>query len=130
MGHPEVETLKTFYKDSSENDTETLKLVEEVTNNCKVCRYKFKRTPSRPKVGLPVSRNFNQSVSIDLKGPFRNKSYILYCIDTFSRLTRGIIIKDKQPSTIVKGLLDCWILGRGIGPGMPDKFIYDNGGGV
>ena len=48
-------------------------------------------------------------------------------MDTFSRLTRGIIIKDKNPSTIVKGILDCWVLGKGIGPGMPNKFIHDNG---
>ena len=103
-----------------------MNMVEEVTNNCKVCFFKFKRTPPRPKTSLPLSRNFNQCVSIDLKGPF-NKKYILYCVDTFSRLTRGIIIKDKNPNTIVKGLLDCWILGRGIGPGMPGKFIFDNG---
>ena len=76
-----------------------------------------------------MSRNFNQYVSIDLRGPF-NKKYVLYCIDTFSRLTRGVVIKNKNPNTIVKGLLDCWILGRGIGPGMPEKFLFDNGGGV
>ena len=63
---------------------------------------------------------------VDLRGP-HNKKYILYCVDTFSRFTRGVIIKDKTPSTIVKGMLDCWVLGRGIGPGMPSKFIHDNG---
>ena len=57
-----------------------------------------------------------------------NKGYILYCICTFSRLTRGVIIKDKKPSTIVKGVLDCWVLGKGIGPGIPGKFMFDNGG--
>ena len=126
MGHPRDETLKNFYRDSSENDAMTMNMIEEVTNNCQVCRYKYRKTPPRPKVSLPVSRNFNQCVSIDLKGPF-NKKYILYCVDTFSRLTRGIIIKDKNPSTIIKGLLDCWILGKGIGPGMPIKFLFDNG---
>ena len=126
MGHPRDETLKNFYRDSSENDAMTMNMIEEVTNNCQVCRYKYRKTPPRPKVSLPVSRNFNQCVSIDLKGPF-NKKYILYCVDTFSRLTRGIIIKDKNPSTIIKGLLDCWILGKGIGPGMPITFLFDNG---
>ena len=57
-----------------------------------------------------------------------NKKYILYCVDTFSRLSRGVIISNKNPNTIVKGLIDCWILGSGIGPGMPEKFIFDNGG--
>ena len=126
MCHPRADILKIFYKDSNENDKETLRAVDEVTNNCKICKFKYKKSPPRPKVALPVSNNFNQSVSIDLKGP-TNKGYILYCVDTFSRLTRGIIIKDKNPSTIIKGLLDCWILGRVIGPGMPGKFIHDNG---
>ena len=126
MGHPKSETLKNFYCDSPENDPITMNMVEEVSNNCKICSYKYKRTPPRPKTCLPLSRNFNQCVSIDLKGPI-NKKYILYCVDTFSRLTRGIIIKDKNPNTIVKGLIDCWILGRGIGPGMPGKFIFDGG---
>ena len=43
-------------------------------------------------------------------------------------LTRAIIIKDKNASTIVKGIIDCWVIGKGIGPGMPSKFIFDNGG--
>ena len=58
----------------------------------------------------------------------KNKEYILYCICTFTRLTRGVIIKDKKPDTIVKGILDCWVLGKGIGPGIPGKFLFDNGG--
>ena len=65
---------------------------------------------------------------MDLKENRNNKSYILYCIDTFSRLTRGVIIKDKNPATIIKGIQDCWILGKGIGPGIPNRFLFDNGG--
>ena len=75
-----------------------------------------------------MSREFNQCVSLDIKGPIKNKTYILYIIDTFSRLTRGIIIKDKLPKTIIKSVLSCWIFSSGIGPGMPDKFIFDNRG--
>ena len=44
------------------------------------------------------------------------------------QLTRGIIIRNKQPDTIVKALIDVWILGKGIGPGVPDKLYFDNGG--
>ena len=52
----------------------------------------------------------------------------MYAIDTFSRLTRGLIIKNKEPASIVKGIIDIWILGKGIGPGIPNRFIVDNGG--
>ena len=38
------------------------------------------------------------------------------------------MIKDKNTSTIVKGILDCSVLGKGIGPGIPGKFLFDNGG--
>ena len=41
-------------------------------------------------------------------------------------MTRGALIKDKNPATIVKGILNCWVLGKGIGPGIPEKFLFDN----
>ena len=127
LAHPSPEILKVFFKNSSDNDDRVLQLIDKVHEKCNVCK-KFKKTPSRPKVGLPVSMDFNECVAMDLKQRKGNKDYILYCICTFSRLTRGIIIKDKKPSTIVKGVLDCWVLGKGIGPGIPGKFLFDNGG--
>ena len=48
MGHPKVDTLKNFCKDSPENDTETFNMVEEVSNDCKICQLKFRKTPPRP----------------------------------------------------------------------------------
>ena len=41
-------------------------------------------------------------------------------------MQRAKIIKNKEPSTIVKTLLDIWVLGHGIGPGIPSRFQYDN----
>ena len=127
LAHTPPEILKEFFKNSSDNEKEVLQLVDEIIAKCNVCK-RFKRTPSRPKVGLPVSCDFNECVALDLKERKGNKEYILYCICTFSRLTRGVIIKDKNPHTIVKGVLDCWVLGKGIGPGIPGKFLFDNGG--
>ena len=127
LAHPLPDILKQFFKNSSDNDKEVLNLVDKVHDKCNVCR-RFKKSPARPKVGLPVSSDFNECVALDLKERKSNKEYILYAICTFSRLTRGVIIKDKNPSTIVKGILDCWVLGNGIGPGIPGKFLFDNGG--
>ena len=42
-------------------------------------------------------------------------------------MTRAKIIKNKEPATIVKALLDIWILGHGVGPGIPQRFQHDNG---
>ena len=51
----------------------------------------------------------------------------MYFVDLFSRLTRACIIRDENPSTVVKAILNTWVIGKGIGPGMPGKFLYDNG---
>ena len=127
LAHPLPEILKKFFRNSSDNDKEILSLIDKVHDKCNVCK-RFRKSPSRPKVGLPVSSDFNECVAIDLKIRKNNKEYILYCICTFSKLTRGVIIKDKKPATIVKGIIDCWVLGKGIGPGIPEKFLMDNGG--
>ena len=37
------------------------------------------------------------------------------------------MINNKNPSTIVKGIIDYWIVGKGTGPGIPGKFLFDNG---
>ena len=125
LAHPLPHILKTFFKNSSENDPEVMDIIDAVHEKCEVCR-KFRKSPARPKVAFPMSDDFNKCVALDLKQ--RNKKYILYCVCTFSRLTRAIIIKDKLPKTIVSGILKCWVLGNGIGPGIPDKFLFDNGG--
>ena len=76
LAHPPAEILKHFFRNSSENEKEVLKLVDEVTEKCNVCK-KLKKTPSRPKVGLPVSCDFNECVALDLKELRGNKEYIL-----------------------------------------------------
>ena len=127
LAHPLPNILKQFFRNSSENDKEVMAAVDSVTENCSVCK-RFSKSPSRPKVALPISSDFNDCVALDLKVRKQNKGYILYCICTFSRLTRAVLIQDKNPHTIVSGILDCWVLGKGIGPGIPGKFMFDNGG--
>ena len=117
FGHPREEVLKALYRNSSAHDDQTMKLVEEVSRECGVC-IRHRRTPSRPKVALPLAQSFNQCVILDLAE--RNKHYILYMTDFFSRLTRAKVIKNKDPITVVKAILDTWVLGNGIGPGIPD----------
>merc|ERR1712098_181028 len=33
-----------------------------------------------------------------------------------------------EPKTVIKALINTWILGHGVGPGMPKRFQFDNGG--
>ena len=107
------------------------KLILDFLDRCEVCR-KYRRKPSRPKVGLPKSRDVNDVVSIDLKilKKSGNKDVaILYLHDEFSKLTKGQVINDKNPDTIIKAIENKWIIGGGIGPGHPTRgFFSDNGG--
>ena len=66
LAHPKVEVLNLFFKNSSEIDDEILKIIEEVSDQCEVCR-KFKKSPNRLKVGLPTSNDSNEVVALDLK---------------------------------------------------------------
>ena len=109
------------------------KLVLDFLANCKVCR-KFRKTPPRPKVGLPKARDANEVISMDLKifkkdGKKKKEIGILYLHDEFTKLIKGLVINDKNQDTIVKGIEKKWIVGDGAGPGHPSKgFFSDNGG--
>ena len=83
---------------------EVLKLLE----NCSICK-EHKKTPPRPRVGMPVANSFNEVVGLDLK-ILGDGSNILWMVDMFSRAIKGAHIKDKKPETIVKALHKGWCL--------------------
>ena len=101
----------------------------ELIDKCKICT-NFKKAPPRPKVGLSVANDFNEIVGLDLKVLNKAKGeYILWMVDIFSKLIKGKFIKDKNPSTIIEGIISSWIVGDGVGPGHPRRgFWSDNGG--
>ena len=79
-------------------------------------------------MGLPKADNFNQIVGLDLK-VFGNGDNILWLIDSFTKVIKGVYIKDKKVETIVNAIIDSWIVGQGFGPGNPTKYFYSNNGG-
>ena len=90
----------------------------------------MKKSPPRPKVGLPVSNDFNDVVGLDLKVLDINKGeYILWIVDLFSKMIKGKFIRDKKPATVIQAIIETWIVGGGSGPGHPRRgFWSDNGG--
>ena len=107
------------------------RLILEFLEKCDVCR-KFKKTPPRPKVGLPKAKDVNDIVSIDLKimkKAGKREVAILYMHDEFSKLIKGQVVDNKTPDTIIKAIEAKWIIGGGAGPGHPTRgFFSDNGG--
>ena len=105
------------------------KEVLELIESCKICS-QMKKSPPRPRVGLPVANDFNEVVGMDLKVLNKAKGeYILWIVDLFSKLIKGKFITDKKPETIIEAVISTWIVGDGGGPGHPRRgFWTDNGG--
>ena len=102
--------------------------VLNIIEKCQTC-LKFRKSPPKPKVGMPVSNDFNQIVAMDLKVLDKGRGYILWIVDTFSKLIKGKYIKDKRPATIIEGIISIWIIGDGSGPGHPTVSFYSDNGG-
>ena len=107
------------------------RLVLKFLEKCEICK-RHKRSPPRPKVGLPKAKDVNEVVSIDLKilkKSGKKDIGILYIHDEFSKLIKGKVVNDKNRNTIIKAIESKWIVGDGAGPGHPYKgFFSDNGG--
>ena len=78
---------------------------------------------------MPSVNTFNEVVGLDLKVLNKNGEYILWMVDMFSKAIKGKYIRDKEPETIVSGIIESWIVGDGLGPGHPTKGFYSDNGG-
>ena len=101
-------------------------MLERIRENCRLC-IEYAKSPSRKKATFMKALDFNACVSLDLKELTRWGKHILYMCDEFSRLTKGVIINDKRAETIVQAFNQEWVIGHGLGPGLPLKVHADNG---
>jgi transposase InsO family protein len=123
FAHPTEQRLKALIKDAGVRDEEYLTLIDEVSKNCQICK-KYKRTPARPVVSLPLATEFNEAVAMDLK-KWKDGVYLLHLIDMATRFSLACVIHDKTPATITNQVMTKWV---GSGLGTPKKFLADNGG--
>ena len=107
FGHPPAKKLKNVVKRAGlGKDKKLLKEIGEVSNSCRVCK-EFTRPSPTPVVSLPHAEHFNEMVALDLK--FFEGKIILHAIDHLTRYSAGIIIRNKEADTIIKGIVKCWI---------------------
>lgn len=124
FGHPSVKSLKAILQNAEVIDKQSQKVIEDITQNCEICK-RYKKTPARPVVALPLATQFNEAVAMDLKTLVNGSIYIIHFIDMHSRFTKSKIIRRKTPKTIIDSIAIEWIA-AGFGP--PKKFLIDNGG--
>ena len=125
FSHPSARRLKLLLQDANFEDKESFKLIEEITEDCDICK-KYKRTPSRPVTCIPLARDFNEVVTMDLKVWDTKKNiYFLHLIDMATRFSISTVIHKKDKQVIIDKIIQKWI---GTGLGCPGKFLADCGG--
>ncbi len=124
FAHPTSHRLIALLRDAGVTDKGSIDTVNEITISCEICK-KYKKTPARPVVCLPLATKFNEVVAMDLKEWKKGSIYFLHLIDMATRFSLACVIKQKTPSTIINKIMTLWI---GNGMGAPKKFLADNGG--
>ena len=122
FGHASSERLEKLLKNAGIKKPELFKILNETVSRCEICQ-RFRKTPSRPAVGLPMATDFNETVAADLH-QLEHSVWLLHMIDMFTRYSAGVIIRSKQSSVFVDSFLSHWV---GIF-GAPKRFFSDNGG--
>merc|ERR1712105_546205 len=122
LNHKKKDQMLYAFRNAGKLDGDMRLLIDEVIDNCDICK-KNSRSKSKPSVAIPRATDFNSIVSFDLKSI--GDKYILWMICTFTKFIKGIVVKNKEPDTIIKALHETWCMNMGyptIG------FWCDNGG--
>ena len=123
FAHPSARRLKALLRDAGGYTEGHMKCVDKVTENCDVCR-RYKKTPARPAVSLPLASEFNEVVAVDLK-EWKPNVYFLHMIDVATRFSLAAVIYRKTPEVVADKIMTLW-MGNGFGP--PKRCLADNGG--
>ena len=121
FAHPSKEKLISLIREAGIGHSELEEEIRKIEGNCETC-IKFKRAPSRPVVSIPMARDFNEIVSMDLK--FWQDKYFLVMVDLATRFCNACVIKSKSANVIIDGVMRYWIALFG----SPRKILTDNGG--
>jgi len=127
FGHISPEALYRILKASTVKDKFTEAEIRQINDDCHTCSTN-KRKMSKKKTSLPRASGFNQVVTMDLK-VHSTTEYVLWLVNDAPRFIRGEVVKDKKPETILNALERAWIIGRGAGPGLPEKYFFSDNGG-
>ena len=101
LNHKQKKQMVYAYENAGKLDTETRKLIDEVVENCKICKQNS-RSKSKPSVAIPRATDFNSIVSIDLKSI--GDKYILWMVCAFTKFVKRVVLPNKLPEGIMKAL--------------------------
>ena len=96
LNHTSKEQMNYTYSNAGKMIPQVRKWIDRVVRTCKICKKNAKSNP-KPTVAIPRETDFNSVVAIDLK-IVGNKN-ILWMVSAFTKFTKGVVIKDKDPET-------------------------------
>ena len=85
-------------------------MIDQVASKCEICK-KNDGSKSKPSVAVPRATDFNYIVIVDLK--VVGDKNILWMMCGITKLIRGIVLKDKTPESVIKGLHGAWCMDIG-----------------
>ena len=96
FAHPSSSRLLSLLKDAGLFDEDLKAIAEETSKGCNVCK-RYKKTPARPVVSLPLATKFSEVVAMDLK-EWKKGLYFLHLKDVATRFSLAAVIQNKTPS--------------------------------
>ena len=105
--HPGADRLLFLLKEAGCADPAIAPTLRRVSAECSACRAARPRPP-RAVVTLPRPTLFNDTVAVDL-AELSGRGRFLHVIDLGTRLSRCVVVGDKEATTIVRALLSHWI---------------------
>lgn len=105
--HPGADRLVALLHKAGCRDAAISTTVRQVTAACGSCRATRSRPP-RAVVTLPRPTLFNDTLAMDLAEVSKRGAF-LHIIDLGTRLSRCVVIQDKEAPTVVRAFLSYWI---------------------
>ena len=122
FAHPSKKRLQCLLQDAGKWEPAYKEVLDIIYDNCEICK-KYKVTPARPAVALPMASRFNGKVCMDLKK--WDSRWILHLIDMFSRFSVSVFVERKTAKDILNKIMQNWI---GAAFGVMEGILSDNGG--
>ena len=124
LGHPGRAAFEATIKAANVKIENLDFILNKLYESCLTC-LKHHKAHVKPKVGLSLATDFNQTLCLDLKIWPKKNAIIFYIIDAYTRFSQAHLIPDKKAESILQALLDGWILNL---YGAPNNILVDNGG--
>ena len=121
FAHAPSKRIINLVKDANVEDHELFKSIIDAEDDYQICK-RYKRPQLKPAVGFSLAKDFNETVSMDLKT--YNDFLILHIIDHATRFSTVAVIRSKEKEEIIDKIFKHWVALFG----SLRKVLSDNGG--